>query len=135
MSEELITPDNLTKEYLKSIFDAALMDTSYDDSGNLRVKDGVICLVIPEKDRIKLLAIFGFKPGTSELLRLQTVNRINNNYIIVKAYTGNDNNALVFDCDIQIAGGITQKALVLAVKRFCSIPLAAVAGCAKDVVA
>ena len=136
MSEELITPDNLTKEYLKSIFDAAFMDTCYDDDGDLKVKERINCFVLPDKDRkdrVRLMTMFGFKPDTSELLRLQAVNRINAGYLIVKANVA-ENDTLMFTWDIPIAGGITKKAFVLAVKRFCFIPHDAIDDCAKDVV-
>jgi hypothetical protein len=136
MTEELITPENLTKERLKGILDAAFMETSYDSDGDLRVHDRVKCLVLPNeerKDRIQLVALFGFKPGSGELERLQAVNRINTEYIIVRAIArGND--ILCFTWDLPVAGGLTPKAFVLAVKRFCAIPHPAIAECADAVV-
>lgn len=136
MTDELITPENLSKEMLKSVLDAAFMETYYDSEGDLRVRDRVNCFVFPNqerKDRVQLIAVFGFKAGTSELQRLQAANRINAEYIIVRAVVGG-NDTLRFTWDIPIAGGITKKAFVLALKRFCSIPHAAVADCANDVV-
>jgi len=129
MTDELITPENLSKELLKSTLDAALMDTSYDTDGDILVKDIITAWVLPNaerKDRIKLLSIFGFQPGVSQLQRLECVNKINSEYIIVKAHVG-QKDTLRFDYDIMVAGGITKKAFVLAVKRFCSIPRAAAA--------
>ncbi|HPC60145.1 MAG TPA: YbjN domain-containing protein [Verrucomicrobiota bacterium] len=137
MMDELITPENLSKELLKSVLDAALLDTSYDSEGDLKVKDRVNCFVFPNqerKDRVQLLALFGFKPETTELQRLQCANRINSEYIIVRAVVGK-NNTLRFTWDLPIAGGITRKAFALAVKRFCSIPHEAIADCAMDAVA
>jgi hypothetical protein len=137
MTDELITPDNLSKELLKSVLDTALMDTSYDKDGDLKVRDSVVCFVLPNKDRkdrVLLQAIFGFKPEATELARLQAVNRINTEYAMVKAFTG-PNNILAFTWDIPIAGGITPKAFGMAVKRFCNIPQAAIRDCASDVVA
>lgn len=136
MTDELITSDNLSKELLKSVFDAAFMETSYDSDGDLKVKDRVNCFVLPNmerKDRVRLVTIFSFKAGTSELQRLQAVNRINDEYIIVRAVVG-ENDALRFTWDIPIAGGITKKAFVLAFRRFCSIPHDAVVDCASDIV-
>jgi hypothetical protein len=124
MTDELITPENLSKELLKSTLDAALMDTSYDNEGDICVKEGIRCWVIPNakfKDRIKLITIFGFEPGASQAQRLECANKINREYIVVKAYVGT-NDSLVFEYDILVAGGITKKAFVLGVKRFCSIP-------------
>ena len=129
MTDELITPENLSKELLKSILDAAFFDTFLSEEGDIQVKDSIHCWVLPNpehKDRIRLLAIFGFAPGASQLQRLECVNKINNEYIIVKAVVG-QKDTLRFEYDIMVAGGITKKAFVLAVKRFCSIPRSALA--------
>jgi len=137
MTDELITPENLSKEMLKSVLDSAFMETSYDSDGDLKVRDRVNCFVLPNeerKDRVQLLALFGFKPEATELQRLQGVNRINAEYIIVRAVVGK-NDLLRFTWDIPIAGGITKKAFVLAVKRFCAIPHEAIADCANEIVA
>lgn len=136
MPEELITQDNLSKETLKSALDAAMMDASYDNEGDLRVRERVNCFIFPNeerKDRVQLLASFRFKPETSELERLRCANRINDEYIIVRAVVGK-NDILRFTWDIPIAGGISKKAFVLAVKRFCSIPHEAIMDCASDAV-
>lgn len=135
MTDELITPENLSKEMLKSVLDAAFMETSFDNDGDLKVKERCSCFVFPneKKDKVQFYTRFGFKSGASELQRLQAVNRINAEYIIVKAVV-RKNDVLGFEWDIPIAGGITKKAFVLAVKRFCSIPHDAVADCAGDVV-
>ncbi|MFM9965709.1 MAG: YbjN domain-containing protein [Planctomycetaceae bacterium] len=138
MPDDLLTTDNLSKELLKSILDAAFMETTYDSDGDLNVKENnVNCIVMPNltrKDRVQLMALFRFEQATSELQRLQATNRINAEYIIVRAVVGS-NGVLRFTWDIPIAGGITNRAFVLAVKRFCSIPHDALADCAKDVVA
>lgn len=129
MTDELITTENLSKELLKSALDAALLDTSYDADGDLRVKENINCWVFPNaerKDRIKLMALFGFEPGSSPIQRLECVNNINREYIVVKAIV-DQRDMLRFEYDILIAGGITKKAFVLAVKRFCSIPRSAAA--------
>ncbi len=135
MSDELLAPDNLSKETLKSLFDAALMDTSYDSDGDLVVKEQVRCVVLlnDTKDRISLITLFGFSPGVSQLARLECVNRINSELIVVKAIVGN-NDVLRFEYDILVSGGISKKAVVLALKRFCSIPRAAVRKFAEDLV-
>lgn len=134
--EEIITPENVSKEYLKSLLDAAFMETSYDNEGDILVKDRVRCFVLPNlerKDRIQLLTLFGFEPNASELEKLRAVNRINNEYIIVRASL-TKNNLMAFTWDLPITGGLPAKTFVQAVKRFCSIPQEAIADCANDVV-
>jgi len=127
MSDDLVTPENLTKELLHSIFDAAFMETSWDSDGDLRVKDQIHCFVLPteKKDRIRLISIFGFKDDASQVQRLECVNNINREYIMVRA-TSSNNDTLQFDYDIYVQGGIPKKAIILATKRFLSIPLDAV---------
>jgi hypothetical protein len=134
MPDELITTDNVSKELLKSVFDAALMDVVYDNEGDILVKEQCKCLVIldKEKRRIALLTQFNFKPTARDNEKLTCVNQINKNYIIVRAFVFD--RILRFTYDISLDGGITKKALVLLVKRFCSIPHIAVADCGKDIV-
>ena len=76
MTPDLITPENLTNELLKSILDAAYMETSYDSDGDVKVREDVTCFLVVEakrKNKIRLLTNFGFKPEASELSRLQAV--------------------------------------------------------------
>ncbi len=127
MSQELITPDNLTTDLIASILDSAFIDFSLDDENDIRVQAEVNFFVLPsdQKDRIQLVCLFGFKPESSELERLQCVNKINDTYVIIRASSGN-NNSLSFTWDIPVAGGISKKAFVLALKRFSSIPQVAI---------
>ena len=128
MSEDLITPENLSKELLKSVFDAAYMETSYDDDGDLRVKEDVRCWVLlpgEKRDRIHLLTIFGLKPEASRQQRLELANEINKEYVVVRAFI-NSSDSLSLTYDFLLEGGITKKALVLGVKRFCGIPRLAI---------
>lgn len=134
MDQDLITPENVSKEMLKAIFDDALIETSFDSDGDLRVREDISCFVLPKNDRIRLLSVFGFKPNVSMQKRLEFVNRINSEYIIIRATVGSRNDTLFFDYDISIKGGITKKALVLATRRFLSIPRPAIQEYGSDLV-
>jgi hypothetical protein len=123
---DLITPETVSKEALKAIYDQALMETSYDKDGDLRVKEGISCWVFPKGDRIRLLSMFGFKSNVSQQQRLELVNKINVEYIIVRASVGSTNNVLFFDHDIMITGGVTNMALLHTTKRFLQIPFPAI---------
>jgi hypothetical protein len=123
---DLITPETATKEALQEISDQALMETSCDKDGDLRVKDGISCWVFPKGDRIRLLSLFGFKAGVNQQQRLELVNTINVEYIIVRASVGGTNDALFFDHDIMITGGVTKLALLHTTKRFLQIPIPAI---------
>jgi len=135
MSEEMITVDNLSQELLKQVFDGAYMQVFTDNQGDIYVQDRCKCWLFPDKEKrhIRLHAQFGFKPDSSDLQRLECVNMINRGWLIVRATVGK-NNALIFNYDVSLDGGISRKYLVLLVKRFCSIPHDAVSDCGKDIV-
>ena len=135
MADELITPVNVSIDSLKAILDAAYMETSVDNQGTLRVADRINCCVDLYDEGIRLFAYFGpIKSGTSDLQRLAAVNEMNAQFLIVRAsiVTEGVTAAMLFDWHIPTSGGITKKAFVLAVKRFCSIPRDALSEHASD---
>src|SRR5262245_3229765 len=136
MTQDLITPENLSKEVLKAIFEEALMKTSFDTAGDLQVSETLDCLVLPSdsKDRLRLLAIFTFAPQVSPQQRLEFVNQVNSEFILIRATVGAKNDLLFFDHDILVQGGITKQALILATKRFLSIPWDAIHEFGQDLV-
>jgi len=134
MSDQIITPDNVTREMLKSIFEAAFMTISIDSDGDIIVKEQCNCYVIPNKEqrRIWLLTQFSFKPSASELEKLRCINKINKDYIMVRAVAADRN--LRFTYDVILDGGVSSKTLVLTIKRFCAIPHEAVRDYGSDIV-
>jgi len=113
------------------------METSWDDDGDLRVKDQIHCFVLPtdSKDRIQFMSIFGFSSSSSLQQRLECANKINREYIMVTAVvTGQDMLQFQFKHEMYVEGGITKKNLVLATKRFLGVPLAAVQDNGSDIV-
>jgi hypothetical protein len=135
MPDDLITSDNLSPELLKAVFDAAFMEAKLTDDGTILVADAINVRVIvnkERKDRIRLISVFAFKNDSSQLARLQCANQINAEYIMVCASA--EKNLLFFRYDLMVTGGVTKKALVMAVKRFAGIPQGAVADHGKDIV-
>lgn len=135
MSDDLITPENVSKDLLKSIFDAALLDVSFDSDGDILVKEKCKCFVMPnaEQKRIRVMTFFGFKASASDAAKYACINDINSNYVMVRAALQNKTR-LAFTYDLSLEGGVTKKAVVAMVKRFCSIPHAAVSDYGKEIV-
>jgi hypothetical protein len=135
MNNDLITPENVSKEMLKSVFDAAYLNATLDSDDLLSVKeDSTIFISLNEaKDKISLATYYRFTADSSEVRRLQLVNKINNEYIIVRAIAESDD-TLCFSWDISIEGGITPKNFVLSVRRFGSLPRAIIQNCETDIV-
>jgi hypothetical protein len=122
MQEEFMTADDLTVESLKSVFDAAMMETKTDDSGQLLVGDGTSwCNVYPFKEahRVQLVMAYSIEDGPYDLLPF--VNDANSGYIMIRA-TVRDSKLVYFDHDIGIQGGVVKKTFLFAVKRFLAIP-------------
>ena len=134
MLDELITADNVSKELLKSVFDAAFMDTAYDKDGDLFVRDRCTCFVFCDKEKrvVYLRSYFRLTASASEIQRLTCANEINGNYLLVRAIVSD--HTVMFGHDIALDGGISKKALVLLLKRFCRIPHDAVGDYGKDIV-
>jgi hypothetical protein len=131
---DLLTPENLSKDILKDMYDAAFMNTSFDDDGDLRVGDGGIkCYVFPKEKHIKLMSIFGAEEGAEHSALVEFANQINLEYIIVRVAIS-DKDSIFFESTIPIDGGITQKAVVLATKQFLSIPVQTIVEHGKDLV-
>jgi hypothetical protein len=130
----MITPDNVSLELLKDVL-AAYTDTFFDEDGDLIVKGDcqVYVTIIPDKSTIRLMTIFRINDEISMDARLEAINKINNDYIIVKAHCS-DSDKLIFTYYFMLAGGLTKKALVRGVKLFDSIPRAAIYDYAEDIV-
>jgi hypothetical protein len=130
----MITPEKISIELLNGVL-AAYMNTSFDEDGDLMVNGDcqVYVTIIPDKSSIRLMTIFRLNEESSLDARLAAVNKINNDYMIIKAHCA-DNNKLIFTYYFMLAGGLTKNALVRGVKLFDSIPRAAIYEHAKDIV-
>lgn len=135
MPDDLITPDNVSNEMLKDLLDAAYMDFTVDDEGDICVRDKcrVFIWINSANTVLQLSASFAFKEDSAECDRLTAVNLINAHYLVIKA-SSEENNCLRFRYDFMLSGGITKKALVQGIKRFASIPHDAVKDYADSIV-
>ena len=119
--DQLVTPDNLSRELLAEVFEAAYLDVSYDSDGDLVVRDGFRIFVLPAKHKrwIKLWALFRSKEGAGHLAKLQFANRVNDELVIVRAAV-NGSGGFSFEHYIHVDGGISRKNIVMATKMFMS---------------
>lgn len=134
MSDDLITAENVTKGLLCAVFDAAFLDYRMDDDGDIIIKEQCNVYLFPDsaKKRIRLVTQFGFVPTATMSVKLEAANKMNLEYLFIRASVIND--ALRFDYDISLDYGITKKGLILMIKRFAQIPYPAVREHATDIV-
>ena len=138
MADDVLSPREVEDtNTLKSLFDDAYMDTSLDNDGDLHVdEDGLGCYVLPinEGSRIKLLAVWQARSGSTRSKRLEFANRVNEGIITVRVSISDD--VIFFDHYIPVEGGITKKAIVLATKHFLNVQKSAIVQCGgQDVLA
>ncbi|MEK9185182.1 MAG: YbjN domain-containing protein [Patescibacteria group bacterium] len=129
MSDELVTPENVSKEMLRSMFAAASLETSFDRDGDLVVSDGVFkgFVLLDDKNRsIKLMVVYDAEPSATKSDLLEFVNRINYDYMIICAVFVPEHHTVCFDFYICLTGGVSQANIVYTTKCFLRIPLVAV---------
>ena len=134
MATELVTPDNVTAEMLRDLYEAAYMDVALDEeSGVIRVREELAARaqLSESKERILLFAVYGLKDDTQRIDRLELANRINENYVLIRAGIDDDGD-LWFDYCILVKGGLTKKAIVQATRTFLMLVPKAVNECDED---
>ena len=121
MSDELILPEAINSDTLKKLFEDAYMDVSVDTDGDLIVKDNYRCYLRPDPDGrlISVYAIFGANPAAVDQDKLAYVNKVNDEVKMIRASVSN-NGKFFYDYYLSVEGGITKRAVVLAVRRFFS---------------
>ncbi|WP_374509127.1 YbjN domain-containing protein [Niveibacterium sp.] len=123
MNNGFLAPDAVTREVLREILDAALMEVEIDGDGDVLVREGMVCYVLlpePEHDRITLAAQYSFIDDVPHLARLDCANRINREYMLVRAAI-DERGKLRFSYHLLLGGGVTARQIGLSVKRFCAI--------------
>lgn len=121
MQAELITPDNASVELLMEIYEQAYMDASrYEGNQQLRIREeGVVARVFlsESRERVQLSALYGIRADVIREERLELVNRINENYPLIRAGIDEDGD-LWFDYCLILKGGVTRKSLVQVTRYF-----------------
>jgi hypothetical protein len=116
---EMILPETATKDLLKSLLEAAYLDVSLDDDGDVQVMDTFRFWVIPSTNGkwIRLFAQFKGNPAAALGAKLEYVNAVNRDLHLIRAYL-RDNGGYTFDQYVVVEGGISRRALVFAVRGF-----------------
>ena len=116
---ELLYPENITKEGLRDLFLSAYMDASLDEDGDVLVKEAYRAYLVPAQDAawIRLYSPFKGNEATTMEDKLAYANKVNADLIIVRAYV-TEKGGFIFEEYLPVEGGITNRALVLATRRF-----------------
>lgn len=114
--------NQLSDDVLKSIFDAAFIDTEVDEDGDLIVKDDMSVWVqgMPEKDCFSFTAFFKADAGHGREKLLEACNAFNEGFLGLKASVMDDHESLCFNYALLMKGGgvIEGKEIVRLFKYF-----------------
>lgn len=122
MKDELLYPKDISRDFLRELYDSAYMNVSLDDDGDVCLQENYTCWVFPQSDGryIRLMSQFLASPGSLLPERHNFVNRINYDLKLVRAYV-RENGNLGFDYTIVVEGGITRRNIVVATRLFLSL--------------
>jgi hypothetical protein len=132
---DILTPENITLEIIHDIYEAAMFEevTIDDEKSFIRIKDDILARArLPEsKERLQLGALYGIKEDAQRIDRLELVNRINDQFVMIRASI-TEAGDLYFDYDITLKGGVTKKLIAHATRMFIKFVIKAVADCDED---
>ncbi len=134
MPAELLGPENVTLEAVRDIYDAALLDVELDEENGFVVIDDEIVArakLSDSKERLQLIACYRVREDVPRIDRLELVNRINDQYVIVRAAMSEDDELWV-DYAVVLKGGTTPKQIAHATRMFLKVAEMAVKDCDED---
>ncbi len=119
MEDDLVLPEHVNPEMLRQLFADAYMDATIDKDGDTLIVETYRSYVVPtlEGKWLRVYAVFGANPDAAPDDKLEYSNKVNQDLIIVRAYV-EASGRFTFEHYLPIEGGITRKAIVLAVRRF-----------------
>ena len=119
MADELVYPEGMSSDLLKHLFEEAYMEVTVDTDGDLIVKDNYRCYLRPDPDGrlISVYAIFGANPAAVDATKMAYVNHVNDQIKLIRASVS-ASGKFFFDYYVSVEGGVTKRAIVLAVRRF-----------------
>jgi hypothetical protein len=135
-SDDVVRPDQVTADFLYSLFHTAYFDVHRDEADDVYIQDGFITWAFPQEDgsQIRLMSQFNGKPDVPRSDKLEYVNKVNDQLRLIRAYVDADED-IGFDYYMSIEGGTTRRSIALTVRRFTDYVRAAVQQDSQDVIA
>lgn len=118
---DLIDEDSISKELLFNILDRVYMSPSYDADGDIMINETHdVYIIIKEKQKyIKFMSVFEENKELSRNDLLEQTNEISLKYPMNASVAANS--GICFMQNIFFNGGLTEKNLIVTLKKFMSI--------------
>lgn len=117
---ELIKDSEFSLEIVARVLEDAYMDVDKSDAEHLSVDIGgsrVLIFFENDKKMMTLVSMWKFKPN-SQRVRLELVNQLNSELILVRFMAKLESNVLWCDQQFLVKGGVNSRWLVHSLKRF-----------------
>ncbi len=126
---DLVSEATVSRDMLKAMYDAAKVPAALDGGGNLTVTlPQLKVFVLPGKDSVRLMASYDFAPRATWQEKLDLANRINDEYIMVRALLPETRpGTLSVDYYVMLGAGISRASMVAITKRFGEVVVEAIA--------
>lgn len=134
MEHDWVTPDTVTIEAIRDMYEAAYMDVQLDEqTQKLNIREELLAraFLTGSNERLQLVAYYSIVEEAQRIDRLELVNRINERFVMIRAGIDDDGD-LWFDYTILLKGGATKKAIVQATRVFLMLVPRAVQDCDED---
>lgn len=118
---DLIDEKNISKEFIFNILDRVYMSPTYDPDGDIMISEiHDVYIIVKEKQRyIKFMCVFEENKELERKDLLEQANNISMDYPINATIAANS--GICFIQNIFFDGGLTEKNLVVTLKKFMSI--------------
>ncbi|MCZ2343182.1 MAG: YbjN domain-containing protein [Bacteroidales bacterium] len=134
MEMDWITPDTVSIEVIRDIYDAAYLDVILlEETQQLSIRDEIKAraTLAQTNERLQLLAYYEIQPDATRADRLELANRINDRFVLIRAGVDEEGD-LWFDYTVLLKGGVTKKMIVQATRVFLMLVPRAVQECDED---
>ncbi len=134
MPDHVLHPEDITLQTILQLLDDALFEVELDEENqSILLREEILARVrlSDNNDRLLLICYYKMQEDAERLDRLELVNRINDQYVLVRAAIG-DEDELWLDYAIVLKGGVTRKQVAQAVRMFLKIAEVAVKDCDED---
>ena len=134
MPDHVLHPDDVTLQTILQLLDDALFEVELDEENqSILLREEILARIrlSDNNDRLLLICYYKMQEDAERLDRLELVNRINDQYVLVRAAIG-DEDELWLDYAIVLKGGVTRKQVAQAVRMFLKIAEVAVKDCDED---
>jgi Putative bacterial sensory transduction regulator len=123
MPDQVLHPDDITLESISQLLDDALFEVELDEENqSILLREDILARIrlSESNDRMLCICYYRIKEDAQRIERLELVNRINDQYVLVRAAVG-DEDELWIDYSIVLKGGVTRKQVAQAVRMFLKV--------------